>query len=236
MKERILVVDDDKEIVRLVRSYLEKAGYMVFTAYDGDTAVHTMRREQPGVVVLDLMLPDMDGWDITRFIRRDERLQKTIIIMLTARVEDTDKIVGLEMGADDYITKPFNPAEVVARVRAQLRFKQRVSAAEDELVQADILQVGPLKLDTGRREVSVADTAVDLTPTEFTLLYLLMQNPGYVFTRSELIERGLGHEYVGIDRTLDSHIKNLRRKIEPDPKSPTLIQTVYGVGYRLSDI
>jgi two-component system alkaline phosphatase synthesis response regulator PhoP len=206
---------------------------VVLTAYDGGTAVHTLRREQPDVIVLDLMLPDMDGWDIARFIRGDERLRQTIILMLTARVEDSDKIVGLEMGADDYITKPFNPAEVVARVRAQLRFKARVSQPPD--LTAEVLQCGPLLLDVGRREVLVQDTAVDLTPTEFNLLYSLLQNPGYVFTRSELIERGLGHEYLGMDRTLDSHIKNLRRKIEPDPKNPTLIQTVYGIGYRLAE-
>lgn len=233
MNERVLVVDDDKEIVRLVRSYLEKAGYTVFVAYDGATAVHNLRRDPPQVIILDLMLPDMDGWDITRLIRSDERLQQTIIIMLTARVEDTDKIVGLEMGADDYITKPFNPAEVVARVRAQLRFRQRITTNEDGLGQAELYQVGTLFMDVGKREVQVADTAVELTPTEFNLLHTLLQSPGYVFTRSELIERGLGHEYIGMDRTLDSHIKNLRRKIEPDHKNPTYIQTVYGIGYRL---
>lgn len=233
MNERVLVVDDDKEIVRLLRSYLEKSGYAVFVAYDGDTAVHTLRRESPHIIILDLMLPDMDGWDITRLIRNDERLNKTIIIMLTARVEDTDKIVGLEMGADDYITKPFNPAEVVARVRSQLRFRERITSTEDSTGQTELLRVGAIFMDVGKREVQVKDTAVDLTPTEFNLLYTLMQSPGYVFTRSELIERGLGHEYIGMDRTLDSHIKNLRRKIEPDPKNPTFIQTVYGIGYRL---
>lgn len=233
MNERVLVVDDDREIVRLVRSYLEKAGYVVLTAYDGGTAVHTLRRELPDVIVLDLMLPDMDGWDIARLIRSDDRLRQTIILMLTARVEDSDKIVGLEIGADDYLTKPFNPAEVVARVRAQLRFKARVSQPHD--LATEVLQCGPLLMDVGRREVLAAGTAVDLTPTEFNLLYTLLQNPGYVFTRSELIARGLGHEYLGMDRTLDSHIKNLRRKIEPDPKNPTMIQTVYGIGYRLAE-
>ncbi len=233
MNERVLVVDDDREIVRLVRSYLEKAGYVVLTAYDGGTAVHTLRRELPDVVVLDLMLPDMDGWDIARLIRGDERLRQTIILMLTARVEDSDKIVGLEIGADDYITKPFNPAEVVARIRAQLRFRARLSQPND--LAPEILQCSQLVMDVGRREVLVADTAVDLTPTEFNLLHTLLQSPGYVFTRSELIERGLGHEYLGMDRTLDSHIKNLRRKIEPDPKNPTIIQTVYGIGYRLAE-
>lgn len=232
MKEQILVVDDDKEIVRLVRSYLEKAGYTVMSAYDGQTAQQMLRREKPALIVLDLMLPDMDGWDITRFIRSDDHLYKTIIIMLTARVDDTEKIVGLEMGADDYITKPFNPAEVVSRVRAQLRAKERYAQDDENL--PEIHQVGYLLMDVGKREVTVGETAVDLTPTEFNLLYTLMQSPGYVFTRSELIERGLGYEYIGMDRTLDSHIKNLRRKIEDDPKNPTYIQTVYGVGYRLA--
>ncbi|NJN53871.1 MAG: response regulator transcription factor [Anaerolineae bacterium] len=144
MNEHVLVVDDDKEIVRLVRSYLEKAGYVVLTAFDGGTAVHTLRREQPDVIVLDLMLPDMDGWDIARLIRGDERLRKTIILMLTARVEDSDKIVGLEIGADDYITKPFNPAEVVARVRAQLRIRERLSQPDDLVLFSEVLRCGPL--------------------------------------------------------------------------------------------
>jgi two-component system alkaline phosphatase synthesis response regulator PhoP len=232
-KERILVVDDDKDITRLIRSYLEKAGFDVLTAYDGATAVTLLRHERPDLIVLDLMLPDMDGWDITRLIRRDERLQNMLILMLTARVEDTDKIVGLEIGADDYITKPFNPAEIVARVRAHLRARQRHNQAD--LSSSEQFQSGPLLLDVGRREVKVNGRLIDLTPTEFNLLHTLIQSPGYVFTRSELIEQGLGYEYIGMDRTLDSHIKNLRRKIEPDSKNPTIVQTVYGIGYRLAD-
>lgn len=230
MNQTILVVDDDKEIVRLLRGYLSKAGFAVLTAHDGNTAVHTLRREKPDLILLDLMLPDMDGWDITRIIRSDESLAHMIIIMITARVEDSDKIVGLEIGADDYVTKPFNPAEVVARVRAQLRAKSR---HEQGAIQAPVLQAGAVQLDVGRWEVMVNGRIVELTPTEFTLLQTLMENPGYVYTRTELIEKGLGHEYIGMDRTLDSHIKNLRKKIEPDPKNPTMIQTVYGVGYRL---
>ena len=227
---RILVVDDDKEIVRLLRSYLEKTGYEVFAAYDGETALHTLRREKPDLLVLDLMLPDRDGWDITRLIRSDAHLAATPIIMLTARVEDSDKIVGLEIGADDYITKPFNPREVVARVRALLRRSQRESAAGSQ-----VLQAGNLLLDIGRRELLVAGEPTVLTPTEFDLLRVLMENPGYVFTRDELVEKGMGYAYAGIGRTLDSHIKNLRRKIEPDPKKPTCIQTIYGVGYKLGE-
>jgi DNA-binding response OmpR family regulator len=227
--QRILVVDDDKEIVRLVQAYLEQAGFQVLTAYDGETALHSLRRDRPDLVVLDLMLPGRDGWDVTRIVRGDSALAKTPIIMLTARVEDTDKIVGLELGADDYITKPFNPREVVARVRSVLRRSQFGEA----LAQRRVLQLAGLLVDLDRHEVMVHGQPVELTPTEFDLLRTLMENPGYAFTRMELIEQGLGYEYEGMERTLDSHIKNLRRKIEPDPRKPSYIQTVYGVGYRL---
>jgi two-component system alkaline phosphatase synthesis response regulator PhoP len=226
LKQRILVVDDDKEVVRLMRAYLEQAGYEVLVAYDGDTAVHILRRDKPDLALLDLMMPGKDGWEVTRLVRSDVNLAHIPIIMLTARVEDTDKIVGLEMGADDYVTKPYNPREVVARVRARLR--------SHEPVQASVLQLGRLTMDLGRREVVVDGRTIDLTPTEFDLLRVLLEQAGYVFTRSELIRKGLGTDYEGIDRTLDSHIRNLRRKIEPDPKNPTYIQTVYGVGYRLA--
>jgi two-component system alkaline phosphatase synthesis response regulator PhoP len=232
LKQQILVVDDDKEIARLLRGYLEKAGFGVLVAYDGQTAVHTLRREKPDLLVLDLMLPDMDGYDITRLVRSDDALRHIPVIMLTARVEDSDKIVGLELGADDYVTKPFNPAEVVARVRAQLRAKDRLTGGVDSL-ESNVFEAAGITLDTGKREVKVNGRSIDLTPSEFSLLQIMMENPGFVFTRSELIEHGLGQEYIGMDRTLDSHIKNLRRKIEPDPKTPTFIQTVYGIGYRL---
>ncbi|GJM41656.1 MAG: DNA-binding response regulator [Ardenticatenaceae bacterium] len=233
-KQQILVVDDDKEIARLLRGYLEKAGFEVLVAHDGGTAVHTLRREKPDLILLDLMLPDMDGYDITRLVRNNPGLQQTPIIMLTARVEDSDKIVGLELGADDYVTKPFNPAEVVARVRAHLRAKSRLLSGGDGLETA-VFEVAGIQLDTGRREVKIEGILVDLTPTEFGLLQTLLESPGFVFTRSELIERGLGQAYIGMDRTLDSHVKNLRHKIEPDPKNPTFIQTVYGIGYRLRE-
>jgi len=228
LKQRILVVDDDREIVRLVRSYLEQAGYQVLTAYNGEMALHTLRREKPDLLVLDLMLPDRDGWDITQLIRTDHSLDHTPIIMLTARVEDSDKVVGLEIGADDYVTKPFNPRELVARVRALLRRSQM-----GESLSPPVLQVGHLVLDPGWREVTMNGRPIELTPTEFNLLHVLMQNPGYAFTRSELIEKGMGYAYEGLERTLNSHVKNLRYKIEPDPKRPVYIQTVYGVGYRL---
>jgi len=233
MSQRILVVDDDKQIVRLVKAYLEQSGFQVFTAYDGSIALHVIRRERPDLVVLDLMLPDQDGWDITRTIRADPNLADTPIIMLTARIEDADKIVGLELGADDYITKPFNPREVVARVRAVLR------RAIGGPAQPRVLQLGGLGSEHGllmhldQHKVLVDGQSVDLTPTEFELLRVFMESPGYAFTRSELIEKGLGYTYEGLDRTLDSHVKNLRRKIEPDPANPTYIETVYGVGYRL---
>lgn len=226
---RILVVDDDKEIVRIVRAYLEKAGFQVLTAFDGETALHSLRRDRPALIVLDLMLPDQDGWDITRLVRSDATLADTPIIMLTARIDDTDKIIGLELGADDYITKPFNPREVVARVRSVLRRSQ----GSDQNKQPRILQLAGLMMDLDRREVLLQGQPVDLTATEFNLLKTLMENPGYAFTRSELIELALGYEYEGSERTLDSHMRNLRRKIEPEPDQHTYIQTVYGVGYRL---
>jgi two-component system alkaline phosphatase synthesis response regulator PhoP len=225
--QRILVVDDDKEIARLVRAYLEQAGYEVLVVYDGETALHAMRRERPDLVVLDLMLPDRDGWEITRIVRGTPSIAALPIVMLTARVEDTDKIVGLELGADDYVTKPFNPQVVVARVRAVLR------RAAGDPGQRQVLRVRDLLLDLDRHEVLLDDRPVELTSTEFEFLRALVQAPDHAFTRSELIERALGYEYEGLERTVDSHIKNLRAKIEPDPKQPVYIQTVYGVGYRL---
>ena len=224
---RILVVDDDKQIVRLIQSYLERANYQVMTAYDGETALHIIRRERPDLIVLDLMLPNRDGWEITRTIRSDQNLATLPVIMLTARVEDTDKIVGLELGADDYIAKPFNPHEVVARVRAVLR------RATGAAVTPHIIQVGGLRMDLDRHTVTLDGNPIELTPTEFNLLKVLMEQHGHAFTRMELVEKGLGYSFEGLDRTIDSHIKNLRRKIEPDPSQPSYIETVYGVGYRL---
>ncbi len=224
----ILVVDDDREIVRIVRAYLEQANFKTLAAYDGATALHTIHHEHPDLVVLDLMLPDQDGWTITRQLRNDPNLAALPIIMLTARIEDADKIIGLELGADDYITKPFNPREVVARVRTVLRRSQ----ANQQVTATRVLQFGPLALDLGRHELRLHGDAIEITSTEFKLLQILMENPGYAFTRIDLIEQALGYDYEGMERTLDSHIKNLRKKIEPDPKVPTYIQTVYGVGYR----
>ena len=228
-KQQILVVDDDKSIVKVVRSYLEQAGYAVQTAYDGESALHALRSEKPDLVVLDLMLPDRDGWEITRLIRSDATLGAMPIIMLTARVEDTDKIVGLELGADDYITKPFNAREIVARVRALLR---RAQFAQN--VAPQLIRLGALALDMDQHTLTVDGAAVELTRTEFTLLQILMTNPGHTFTRDELLEKSMGYAYEGMGRTLDTHMRNLRKKIEPDANNPTYIQTVYGVGYRMT--
>jgi two-component system alkaline phosphatase synthesis response regulator PhoP len=224
---RILVVDDDREVVRLIRAYLEQAGFEVLAAHDGDTAVHVIRRERPDLLLLDLMLPGKDGWAITRLVRGDAALAHIPIIMLTARVDDTDKIVGLELGADDYVTKPYNPREVVARVRARLR--------QPDVAPAQTLRVGGLEMDVRRRDVRVDGRPVELTPTEFSLLQVLLEQAGYVLTRGELTRRALGVDFEGVERTLDSHIRNLRQKLEPDPANPTYVQTVYGVGYRLAE-
>lgn len=229
LKQNILVVDDDKAVARLMRGYLEQAGFEVLVAYDGDTAMHMIRRERPDLVLLDLMLPDQDGWDITRAIRSDSKTAALPLIMLTARVTDTDKIIGLELGADDYITKPYNPREVVARVRARLRIQQ----GAQQLVQSRQLRSGGLQMDVGKRQASIDGRSLDLTSTEFDILRVLLENPGYVWTRGELIRTALGSDFDGIDRTVDSHMHNLRRKVEVDPKNPSYIRTVYGVGYSL---
>lgn len=227
----LLVVDDDRQLVRLMQSYLEQAGYQVITAHDCATARQHIFTERPMLVVLDLMLPDGDGLDILRQVRNDPHFARLPIILLTARVEDIDRVLGLELGADDYITKPFNPREVIARVRAVLR---RTTAEQPPLV-APMLQVGRLVLDTDRHRATRDGQPLDLTPTEFSLLHALLRQPGHAFTRLELVEQGLGLTSEALERVIDSHIKNLRKKIEPDPTHPTYIKTVYGVGYTLID-
>jgi two-component system alkaline phosphatase synthesis response regulator PhoP len=227
MAKRILVVDDDTEIVRLLQAYLERAGYQVLAAYDGEMALHIMRRERPDLAILDLMMPERDGRDVTRVVRGDASLSAMPIIMLTARVADHDKIVGLELGADDYVTKPFNPHEVVARVRAVLR------RAQGEPAPQRVLQVGALLLDLDAHRVEVNGHEVQLTPTEFGLLQALAEHPGHALTRLELIERGLGCGYEALERTVDSHIKNLRRKLITAGAAEDLVETVFGIGYRL---
>lgn len=228
-KSSVLIVDDDYSITKVLRGYLEQAGFQVLVAHDGETALRLLRTERPDVLVLDLMLPDRDGWEITRVIRADATLAATPIIMLTARIEDTDKIIGLELGADDYITKPFNAREVVARVRALLRRAQFGQAGGAPMV----LTVGGLRLDLAQRTLTVDGAPVELTRTEFKLLQMLMAHPGHTLARDELLEKVMGYAYEGMGRTLDTHIRNLRKKIEADPDQPAYIQTVYGVGYRL---
>ena len=224
--EKILVVDDEERIVHIVRSYLEKDGFLVVTASDGPESLGVARRERPDLVVLDLMLPGLSGWDVCRSLRAESRVP---IIMLTARDEDADKIVGLELGADDYVTKPFNPRELVARVRAVLRRSQ--PAVQEHRP----IEIGGLIIDAERHEVRLDGQSLSLTPTEFGLLQALAGQPGRVFTRLQLLERVQGDVYEGYERAIDSHIKNLRQKIEPDPRRPRYVLTVFGVGYKLAE-
>jgi DNA-binding response OmpR family regulator len=224
MAHKILVVDDELEIVKLVRAYLETAGYGVVTAKDGREALLVARHEKPDLIILDLTMPEMDGLEFTRRLRQEKN---TPIIMLTARVEETDRIIGLELGADDYVTKPFSPREIAARVRAVLRRVQPEPEA------SEIIRVGDLVLDRDEHSLTVAGQPVELTPTEFDLLAIFMTNPGRVFSRMELLERLQGEAFAPYERTIDAHVKNLRAKIEPDPSDPRHILTVFGVGYRL---
>ncbi len=222
----ILVVDDEPRIVQLARDYLEHAGFEVLTATDGPTALATARMRGPDVIVLDLGLPRMDGLDVARAIRRDSAVP---IIMLTARADETDTLIGLELGADDYMTKPFSPRELVARVRAVLR---RVGG---DLAHADVVHVGDVELDMPRMRVTVGGRRVELTPTEFQLLATLARQPGRVLTRAQLLDAIHGVAFESFERAIDAHVKNIRRKLEPDPRSPRYVQTVFGVGYRFAE-
>lgn len=227
MNERILVVDDEPEIARVLRGYLEQAGYRVLTAYDGLEALRRARQELPDLVILDLMLPGMDGIEVCRALRQSTSIP---IIMVTARVEEADRVLGLELGADDYVTKPFSPREVLARVRAVLR---RYQGAPDDREQ--VLLVDDLRLDGERYAVQRGQQSIDLTPSEFEILRTLMGAPGRVFTRMQLLEAAQGEAYEGYARTVDTHVKNLRRKIEPDPTNPVYILTVFGIGYKMRE-
>lgn len=228
MPDRVLVVDDEAQIVRVLRGYLERAGFHVLTAHDGTEALRVARRERPDLIILDLMLPGMDGLDVCRAIRRESDVP---IIMLTARVDEADTLVGLELGADDYVTKPFSPREVVARARALLRRARGALAQGD----AGPIALGELRLDVPRRTLHVAGQPVDLTPTEFDILRTMMRSPGRVFTRAQLLEATQGGAYEGYERTVDTHIKNLRQKIGDSPRRPVYIQTVHGVGYKMRE-
>ena len=219
----ILLVDDEPRIVQLARDYLEHAGFTVVTAADGIAALAVARTRQPDLVVLDLGLPGMDGLDVARTLRRDSRVP---IIMLTARSDESDKLVGLELGADDYLTKPFSPKELVARVRAVLR------RVDGQLAGVDVLRVSDVEIDLPRMRVAVAGRPVDLTPTEFQIVATLARQPGRVFTRGQLLDAVHGVAFESYERAIDAHVKNLRRKLEPDPRSPRYVQTVFGVGYR----
>jgi len=223
MNRTILVVDDDKKIVELVSLYLKRDGYRVLAAYGGSEALEIARRSHPDLIVLDLLLPELDGADVCRLLRAESRVP---IIMLTARSTDEDKLRGLGLGADDYLTKPFNPRELVARVRAVLR---RATPEEEP---AQDMRFGDLVISFVRHEVFVHGRSADLTPTEFRLLEALARESGRAFSRSELLDRAFGYDYEGVERTVDVHIMNLRRKIEPEPGKPRYIGTVPGVGYR----
>jgi len=223
MNETILVVDDEPKIVQLARDYLEKSGFKVLTSGDGQQALAITRQEHPDLIVLDLMLPGMDGLDVCRAIRRESDVP---IIMLTARAEETDQLIGLELGADDYITKPFSPRALVARVRALLRRTQ------GNLLQQETIKIGDLELDLRRKQLCLKGEIIHLTRSEFLLLETLAKHPGQPLSREQLLEKLHGVVFDGVDRSVDSHIKNLRRKIEPDPADPIYIQTVYGFGYK----
>jgi two-component system OmpR family response regulator len=225
-QKKILVVDDEKKIVDIVKAYLEKEGYKVIVAYDGKAALDMAVIEAPDLIVLDLMLPEISGWDVCRTLRAKSNVP---IIMLTARDEDTDKIVGLELGADDYVTKPFNPKELVSRVRAVLR------RAEGMAVKPGRIEFPDLSIDLERHEVRVKGKPVELTPTEFDLLKVLAESPGRVYSRMQLLDKVQGEAYEGYERTIDSHIKNLRKKVETDPEEPKYILTVRGIGYKFGE-
>jgi two-component system, OmpR family, alkaline phosphatase synthesis response regulator PhoP len=225
----ILVVDDEPGIVTIARDYLDRAGFRVISAGDGVSALRLARSERPSLLVLDLMLPGMDGLDVARALREDPATRALPIIMLTARVEEADRLIGLELGADDYITKPFSPRELVARVRAVLR------RAEGERDTGGLLRAGDLTIDLQRRSVRRGNMPIDLTATEFDLLAILAREPGRPFTRTQLLELAYDINFAGFDRTVDAHIKNLRRKIEPDPRNPRYILTIYGVGYKFAE-
>jgi DNA-binding response OmpR family regulator len=226
MAKKILVVDDKAEIRKLLKSYFTQEGFEVVSAADGQEALFVARQEKPDLVLLDLMMPEMNGYD---FLRAFNREADTPVIILTAKLDENDKVLGLELGADDYVVKPFSPRELTARVRAVLRRMEKAQKSE-----ADILRYADVMVDLKARLVKVNDRILELTPSEFELLATMIASPGRVFTRLELLERLQGSAYEGYERTIDVHIRNLRAKLEADPSKPRYIETVYGVGYRFA--
>jgi DNA-binding response OmpR family regulator len=225
MAKKILVVDDKAELRTLLKQYLTQEGFDIVTASNGQEALFVARHEKPDLILLDIMMPEMGGFE---FMRAFSREADTPIILLTAKLEENDKVLGLELGADDYITKPFSPRELTARVRAVLRRMDKAGQP------ADVLRLGEISLDRSGRILHVSGQMVDLTPSEFELLATLMAAPGRVFSRLEILDRLQGAAYEGYERTIDVHIRNLRTKIEPDPSNPRYIETVYGAGYRFA--
>lgn len=219
----ILIIEDEPELVKVLRAYLQQAGYHVISAFRGDTGLSSWEHKRPDLVILDLNLPGMDGLDVAREIRRRG---ETPIIMLTARAEETDELLGLELGADDYITKPFSPRLVLARVRALLRRATSVDTTPK------VVRIADLELDLEAHQLTRTDIIIELTPTEFNLLAVMASQPGRAFTRMQLLENSQGTSFEGYERTIDAHIKNLRAKLEPNPKKPRYIETVFGIGYR----
>jgi len=225
---KVLMVDDEARIVQGVRRYFEQAGFSVIAAYDGPAGLSMARKEHPDLIVLDLMLPGMDGLDVCRTLRRESDVP---IIMLTARVEETDKLIGLELGADDYITKPFSPRELVARARAVLRRAQAASSVTGHTT----YHFGDIVFDAEARHCLINGEPVPLTPTEYDLLLILVQHPGRTYTREQLLDAANLGVFEGVERTIDVHIYNLRKKLEPDPAKPRYLLTVFGIGYRFTD-
>ncbi len=224
--KKVLVVEDELKIARLVRDYLTEAGFAVVEASDGEAALAMARAERPDMILMDLGLPGINGLDVTRRLRQTSSVP---IIMLTARTEETDRVVGLELGADDYITKPFSPKELVARIRAVLR------RAENTLGGGEVITAGDVTIDIPRMKVDVAGSVIDLTASEFEVLVTLARHPGRVYTRAQLLELIKGISFESYERSVDAHIKNIRKKLEADPRRPRFIETVYGVGYRFAD-
>jgi len=227
MAKKILVVDDEKKIVDILKAYLERDGYQVSTAYDGRSALELARSNSPDLIILDLMLPEVSGWDVCRELRKESDVP---VIMLTARDDTTDKIIGLELGADDYVTKPFDPKEIISRARAVLR------RSDANPVSKSTINVGEIMIDTNKRLVRRGEWNIDLTPIEFDILRVMAENPGRVYSRMQLLDKVQGDAYEGYERTIDSHIKNLRKKLELDLEHPRYIITVYGVGYKLGEV